>query len=194
VIETGEAHMLYFGIGDADMPLVRDYPRGKTSKEAKFVVTPRESSIEIALHESVHAVILRLYGRDIAEVVDQDDRTLTILVEPQKYNVAALMAPEIYMSLNSVAFTDYSVSNDRDAVADCFRPEDVEDIRKNNWKLLVDMFQCPHLLAAISVLSARMDVELRKHGAMSGVLIHEIIDPILIHSPYADDLRERLNG
>lgn len=176
------------------MPFIRDYSGLQIGEEDKIVVPERDSPVEVALHELIHAVILRLYGRDIAEVVDQDDRALTILVEPQKYNVAALMAPEVYMSLNNIAFTDHSVSNDRDVVADCFRPEDVESIRKDNRELLVDMFQCSHVLAAISILSAHMDAELRGHRAMSGVSIHEIIDPILIYSPYADDLRERLNG
>ena len=176
------------------MPFIRNYSEGETSEEAKFVMPSRESPIETALHESVHAVILRLYGRDIAEVVDHPDRVLTILVEPQKYTVAALMAPEVYMRLNNIAFTDHSVSNDRDAVAECFRREDVESIRQDNRNLLVYMFQCPHVLAAISILSARMDAELREHRTMSGASIHEIIDPILIGSPYADDLRERLTG
>ena len=102
------------------------------------------------------------------------------------------MAPEVYMSLNNIAFTDHSVSSDRDTVADCFRPEDVEDIRQDHRDLLIDMFHCPHVLAAISILSARMDAELREHRTMSGALIHEIIDPILKCSPYADDLAEKL--
>jgi hypothetical protein len=178
-------------MGISEMPFIRDYSDREISEEAKFVMPPRESPMETALHETVHAVILRLYGRDIAKVVDQDDRALTILVEPQKYNVAALMAPEVYMTLNNIAFTDYAVSNDRDAVADCFRPEDVAEIRATNRELLEDMFQCPHILAAISILSARMDVELREHKVMYGPSIHEIIDPILIFSPYADDQLEQ---
>jgi hypothetical protein len=181
-------------VENAKMPFIREYSEGEAGEEAKFVMVPRECPIETALHETVHAVILRLYGRDIAEVVEQDDRALTILVEPQKYNVAALMAPEVYMSLNNIAFTDQSVSNDRDAVASCFRPEDVDGVRQDNRDLLVDMFKCPHVLAAISILSGRMDAELREHKVMNGTSIHEIIDLILKYSPHADDLRERLNG
>jgi hypothetical protein len=175
------------------MPFIRDYSEDETGEETKLVRPSRKSPIETALHESVHAVVLRLYGRDIAEVVDHPDRVLTILVEPQKYTVAALMAPEVYMRLKNIAFTDHSVSNDRDAVAECLRPEDVENIREDNRNLLTGMFQCPHILTAISILSARMDAELREHGTMSGPEIHEIIDPILINSPYADDLREKLS-
>jgi hypothetical protein len=146
-----------------------------------------------ALHETLHAVILRLDGLHIAKVVDNNDAAWTLLIEPQKYTVAALMAPEVYMSLNNIAFTDLSVSRDRDAVADCFRPEAVEDIRKNNRESSEIIFQCPYVRAAISVLSARMDNELREHKVMNGTSIHEIIDTILKYSPHADGLRERLN-
>jgi hypothetical protein len=103
------------------------------------------------------------------------------------------MAPEVYMRLNDIAFTDRSVSSDRDAVVDCFRPEAVEDIRKTNRELLEIIFQCPYVRAAISILSARMDNELREHKVMNGNSIHQIIDPILKYSPHADGLRERLN-
>jgi hypothetical protein len=114
-------------------------------------------------------------------------------VEPHKFTVAALTAPEVYMSLNNIGFTDLSVSSDRDAVADCFRPEAVEDIRKVNRELLEIIFKCPDVRAAISILSARMNDELREHKVMNGTSIHEIIDPILKYSPHADGLRERLN-
>ena len=97
------------------------------------------------------------------------------------------------MSLNNIAFTDHSVAPDRDAVADCFRPEAVEDIHKINREWLQTIFCCPHVRAAISILSARMDDELREHRVMNGTSIHEIIDPILKYSPHADDLRERLS-
>ena len=39
-----------------------------------------------------------------------------------------------------------------------------------------------------------MDEELREHKLMHGDSIHGIIDPILKHSPYADDLREKLSN
>jgi hypothetical protein len=107
-------------------------------EEDKIVKLPRESPMEVALHETLYIVILRLDGVDIADVVDQDDAAWTRLVEPQKFTVAALMAPEVYMGLNNISFTDRSVSSDRDAVADCLRPEAVEDIREvieNCWKL-----------------------------------------------------------
>lgn len=175
------------------MPFIREYAEGEVGDEDKFVMSPRESPMETALRESIHIVILRLNGVDIADVVDQDDAVWTRLVEPQKFTVAALMAPEVYMSLNNIAFTDRSVSSDRDAVANCFRPEDVEDIRKNNRELLEIIFRCPDVRSAISILSARMDGELRQHKVMNGTSIHEIIDPILKHSPHADGLRERLN-
>jgi hypothetical protein len=112
------------------MPFIRVYSEGEAGEEPKLVIPPRESPIETALHETLHVVILRLAGRDIAKAVDRDDSTLTILVEPQEFTVAALMAPEVYMSLNNITFTDHSVSRDRDAVADCFLPEDVENVRK----------------------------------------------------------------
>ena len=143
------------------MPFIRVYSEDEVSEEAKFVSVPRESPMEVALHETIHIVILRLDGVDIADVVDQDDAAWTRLVEPQKFTVAALMAPEVYMSLNNIAYTDRSVSSDRDAVVDCFRPEAVEDIRKTNRELLEIIFQCPYVRAAISILSARIDNELR---------------------------------
>ena len=115
------------------------------------------------------------------------------MVEGQKYTVAALMAPEVYMKLHDIEFTDQSVSSDRNAVAECIRPEAVEDIRRQNRELLENMFQCPDIRAAIGVLSARMAIQLHEHKIMHGNYIHEIIDPILTHSPYAADLRKKLN-
>jgi hypothetical protein len=112
---------------------------------------------------------------------------------PQKYTVAALMAPEVYMALNNIAFTDQSVSSDRHAVADCIRPEALEDAKRQNRELLKAMFQCPRVRAAISVLIVRMHDALREQKLMHGLDIYEIIDPILKHSPHADGLRERLN-
>jgi len=177
----------------AKMPIIRVYSEDEISEEAKFVSPPRESLMEVALHETIHIVILRLDGLDIADVVDQDDAAWTRLVEPQKFTVAALMAPEVYMSLNNISFTDSSVSSDRKAVADCFLSEDVEDIRRSNRELLGSIFQCPCVLAAISILSAQMDKELHEHKVINGSSIHEIIDSILKYSPYADGLRERLS-
>ena len=149
--------------------------------------------MHVALHETVHIVIGRLDGLDIADVIDQDDAAWTRLVEPQKFTVAALMTPEIYMTFNNIAFTDQSVSSDRNAVADCFPSDAVDDIRQTNRELLETYFQCPYVLAAISILSSRLDCELREHKLMNGVSIHEIIDPILKYSLYADRLREKLN-
>ncbi len=60
----------------------------------------------------------------------------TRLVGPGKFTVAALIAPEVYMSLNNIEFSDISVSADREALADSFRPEDVEGIRRYNQELL----------------------------------------------------------
>ena len=134
-----------------------------------------------------------LDGLDIADVIETDDAVWTRLVEPQKYTVAALMAPEVYMKLHEIEFTDQSVSSDRNAVAGCIRPAAVEDIRRQNRALLENIFQCPDIGAAICVLSARMDIELREHKVMHGNFIHEIIDPILTHSLYAADLRKKLN-
>src|SRR5271167_978859 len=106
------------------MPFIRDYLKGEVDDKDT-------SPMEIALHETLHVVILRIDGLDIADVVDQeDDAAWTRLIEPQKFTVAALMAPEVYMSLNNIAFTDSSVSGDRSEVADCFPPEDVGDIRE----------------------------------------------------------------
>jgi hypothetical protein len=177
----------------AKMPFIRAYSEDEVSEEAKFVGPPRESPMEVALHETIHIVILRLDGLEVADVVEQDEAAWTRLVEPQKFTVAALMAPEVYMGLNNIAFTDLSVSSDRNAVTDCYPPEDVEDIRKDNRALLEMICQCPSVRAAIRVLSESMDNELRKHKVMTGTSIYELIDPILKHSPYANGLRERLN-
>jgi hypothetical protein len=127
------------------MPFIRVYSEGEVGEEDKIVMPPRELPMEIAFHETIHIVVLRLDGLDIADVVDQDDAAWTRLVEPQKFTVAALMAPEVYMRLNGIVFTDLSVSSDRDAVANCFRAEAVEDIRKANRELLEIIFQCPAL-------------------------------------------------
>jgi hypothetical protein len=176
------------------MPFIQEYWGDDTSKEAKFVFVPRESPMPVALHETLHVVICRLDGLDIRDVVEGDEAAWTRLVDPQTFTPAALMAPEIYMTINNIAFDDLSVSNDRQAFAECFRAEAVEDIRQSKRELLELYFQCPCVRAAISILSARMNVELREHKAMNGIVIHEIIDPILKHSPYADGLRKKLKG
>ena|SRR5437016_1370977 len=127
------------------MPFIRDYSQGEVGHEDKIIMSTGELPM-VALHETVHIVIVRLDGVDIVDVVDQDDAAWTRLVEPQKFTVAALMAPEVYMRLNNIAFTDASVSSDRDAVADCFCLEGVKDIRKANRELLeiisVSLRQC----------------------------------------------------
>jgi hypothetical protein len=179
--------------GKAKMPFIREYSEGELPKEDRLVIPARKSPIETALHETLHAVILRLDGLDIADVIETDDAVWTRLVEPQKYTVAALMAPEVYMKLHEIESTDQSVSSDRNAVAGCIRPAAVEDIRRQNRALLENIFQCPDVRVAICVLSARMDIELREHKVMHGNFIHEIIDPILTHSLYAADLRKKLN-
>lgn len=144
------------------MPFIREYSEGELPKEDRLVIPARKSPIETALHETLHAVILRLNGLDVADVVETADAVRTRLVEGQKYTVAALMAPEVYMKLHDIEFTDQSVSSDRNAVAECIRPEAVEDIRRQNRALLENIFQCPDIRAAICVLSARMDIELRE--------------------------------
>jgi hypothetical protein len=171
------------------LPSIRVYSKDGVGGEDETVLPPRESPIEVALHETLHVVVLRLDGLDIADVVEKDDAAWTRLVPPQKYTVAALMAPEVYMTLNNISFTDQSVSSDRHAVADCIRPEALEDVIRQNRELLEVIFQCPWVRAAISILSVRMHDELREHKVMLGSSIHEIIDPILQHSSYADGLR-----
>jgi hypothetical protein len=174
------------------VPLIRDYSQGEVGEGDRIVICSSASPIEVALHETLHIVILRLNGVNIADVVDHEDAAWTRLVEPQRFTVAALMAPEVYMSLNNIAFTDVSVSSDGDAVADCFCPKAVEGIRKANRKLLEIIFQCPYVNAAITILSARMHHVLREHKVMDGTSIHKIIDPLLKCSPHADGLREKL--
>ena len=175
------------------MPFIPDYSQMEIGEKDCNVIRPGESTLEVALHETIHVVILRLDGVEITNVVDQEDAAWTRLVEPQKFTVAGLMAPEVYMSLNNIAFTDASVSSDRNAIADCFYPEGLEDIRHTNRELLEIIFQCPYVNAAITILRARMHDILREHKVMNGTSIHEIIDPILTYSPHANGLRERLN-
>jgi hypothetical protein len=176
------------------MPFIQEYWGDDTSKEDKFVLVPRESPMPVALHETLHVVICRLDGLDIRDVVEGDEAAWTRLVDPQRFTPAALMAPEIYMVINNIGFDDLSVSSDMQAFAECFRAEAVEDLRQSNRELLELYFQCPFVRAAISILSVQMDVELREQKVMNGADIHEIIDPILVRSPYADGLREKLKG
>src|SRR5689334_7278447 len=131
----------------ANMPFLREYSEGELPKEDKLVIPSRKSPIDTALHETVHAVILRLDGPGIADVVEKDDAVWTRLVKPQKYTVAALMAPEVYMILKDLEFAEESVSSDRNALAECIRPEAVEDIRRQKRALLENIFQCPDVLA-----------------------------------------------
>jgi len=147
---------------------------------------PKESPIEGGLHEAIHIIVARLDGLDVANVVEHEDRILTSLVEPQRFTPAALIAPEVFMIINNIAFTDQSVSGDRNAIAECFRPEAIAEIRRANWEWLEIVFQCPHVLSAINILSVRLDEELREHGEMDGAVIHQIIDPILAHSPHKE--------
>jgi hypothetical protein len=150
------------------MPFIREYSETEEREEDKVVMPPRESPFETALHETLHAVVLRLHGLDIADVVEKDDAAWTRLMPPQKYTVAALMAPEVYMTLNNIAFTDQSVSSDRRAVADCIRPEALEDVRRQNRRLLESIFRCPYVQAAVSILTLRMHNELCDDRVMYG--------------------------
>jgi hypothetical protein len=174
------------------MPFIREYWNNAVSTEATFVAAPRESPIAIALHETIHVVICRPDWLDIKDVIEQDDAAWTRLLEPQRFTIAALMAPEIYMAVNNIAFSDESVSGDRNAVAECFLADAVEDVRQINRELLEIYFQCSYVRTAIGVLSAHMDEELREHKVMDGASIHKLIDPILKDSPYAYGLREKL--
>jgi hypothetical protein len=81
------------------------------------------------------------------------------------------MVPEVYMSLNNIAFTDQSVSSDSNVIAECYRPEAVENIRQDSREWLEVVFCCPYVLSAISILSVRMDDELREHKMMNGTLL-----------------------
>jgi hypothetical protein len=58
------------------------------------------------------------------------------MVPPLRGAARLRRVPRMPRSGNNIAFTDHSVSSDRDAVADCFRPEAVEDILKVNRELL----------------------------------------------------------
>ena len=59
--------------GKVSMPFIREYSEGELPKEDRLVIPARKSPIETALHETLHAVILRLNGLDIADVVENDD-------------------------------------------------------------------------------------------------------------------------
>ena len=166
------------------MPRIPDYSDNENLEaESQLVMPLTASPIETGLHEALHIVVARLDGLDIANVVDHEDRVLTSLVEPQRFTAAALMAPEVFMTLNNIAFTDHSVSSDRDALAECLKPEAIEETRRVEREWLEVVFQCPYVLMAIRVLAVRLDQELRERGAMDGAIIHQIIDPILARSP-----------
>ena len=72
------------------MPFIRDYSRGEVGEEDKIVIRSSVSPIEVAIHETLHIVILRLDGLDVAEVVDQDDAAWTRLVEPLEVHCCRL--------------------------------------------------------------------------------------------------------
>ncbi len=160
------------------MPRLPDYSDAEGSEEPGPTMPPTASPIETGLHEALHIVVARLDGLEIAHVVDHEDRVLTSLVEPQRFTPAALMAPEVFMTLNNIAFADHSVSSDRDALA-----ETREETRRVEREWLELVFQCPYVLMAIRVLAVRLDQELRERGNMDGAIIHRIIDPILARSP-----------
>jgi hypothetical protein len=171
------------------MPFIPDYSNKQAiQEEPRLIMPPLESPIEAGLHEALHIVVARLDGLDIADVVEHEDRILTSLVEPQRFTPAALMAPEVFFVINNIAFKDHSVSGDRNDLAECFKPEAIEKIRRANWEWLELVFECPHIRAAVDILSARLDEELRMHGRMDGTTIHHIVDPILKLSPHADGL------
>src|SRR5208282_3858252 len=119
------------------MPRIRDYSDNeKLEEEPRLVMPPKESPIEAGLHEAIHIVVARLDGLDIANVVEHVDRILTSLVEPHRFTPAALMAPEVYMVINNIAFTAHSVSADKNAIAECFKPEAIAEIRTVNREWL----------------------------------------------------------
>lgn len=162
--------------------------------EGRTIIPPRRSPMETALHEALHVVVCRLEGLDIAEVTDGDDRALTILVEPQKFTPEAMMAPEVYMTVYNIDYTEESVSGDRAALAECYQLEDLLQVQQNATNYLREVFLCPWVGAAISILSARLHDELQQHRAMSGPAVHELIDPVLKNSEYANGLREKVSG
>ena len=61
------------------MPFIREYWGEEVGTESTFVTSPRELPMHVALHETVHIVIGRLDGLDVADVIDQDDATCGIL-------------------------------------------------------------------------------------------------------------------
>jgi hypothetical protein len=94
------------------------------------------------------------------------------------------MAPEVYMVINDIAFTYLSVSGERNALVECFKPEALEEIRKADWKWLEIVFQCPPRPCGYKHPECASWLRIARHRGTDGTAIHEIIDSILAHSSH----------
>ena len=90
------------------------------------------------------------------------------------------MAPEVYMTLRHYDFTPKSVSHDREKVDRLLAGRnDANQIRATAWKRLEVLFNRPHILEAIEILTEKVGENDACINNLSSSDIHPIIDPIL---------------
>ncbi len=151
--------------------------------------------LNIGLHGAVHVVIWRATGEGIGEVTDQEDRVITTLSPARslgEWDVIALMAPEVYMTMHGIPFTDNSVSDDRRVVDLILHDKpDADAIKAKAAEELKFVLSCPYIERAIGILAPELD-DIETIGSVSGEVIYELIDLILMASQYAVGLRELL--
>lgn len=151
-----------------------------------------ESNENLGLHETVHAVVWRMLGEDIKEISDQGDHmvvrvSLNRPADPG--DVIGTMAPEVFMTLYGIAFTENSVSDDRRKVRELLSVfPDPEKVHQQVWQTLEEAFACAHIQAAIQALARVVDtVEVVK--SVPGAQVHAIVDPLVEPSPFVARLR-----
>src|SRR6266478_3796368 len=119
------------------------------------------SNLNIGLHEAVHIAIWRATGEGIGEVIDQEDRVITTLSPARsldEWDVIALMAPEVYMTMHGIPFTDNSVSDDRRVIDLILRDKpDADAIKAKTAEELRFVLSCPHIERAIGILAPELD-------------------------------------
>jgi hypothetical protein len=140
------------------------------------------SNFNLAAHEAVHAVLLRMWGCEV-EIVEGDSgpitRTLSRRPISLKRRVMSFMGPEVYMTRHQITFTNLSVRDDREAVAALVaRRPDAAEYKARSRRALEDLFACPAICDAITALSKRL-FNYASINPMSSRAISEIVDPIL---------------
>jgi hypothetical protein len=116
----------------------------------------------------------------------------TILSPLDQFNIIAVLAPEVYMTMYHITFSENSVSDDRKSIDQFLKNiKDSSQYKRYMWQALEAFLSCPHVLKAIDLLYPLLDT-IEDVGSIPGETIHQMIDPVLSQSVYSLGLRELL--